>query len=1709
MTKNQVFRTIASIMLCLSLVVPSLGDVLLLPADIKVIGKEAFYGDDSIDEVVLPEGIEVIGERAFANSGLTKINLPSSLTAYSIANNALDPDVHVDVEEGTDAYDWAVENGFLAESPASDFVFSDNGDGSCTLMSYTGAAANVVIPTYDASGRNVLRIGESAFKDNYTIHSVILPATVVEIEEKAFQGCAYLESVTLNDGLQSIRMYAFKDCVSITALHFPDTVSSIAIWAFENCYQLSEINYPVGWMEKPDFGANQYSPFAGCISLTRIMIPEGVTLIPDNAFYGVSSLTEVSLPNSLPEIGCGVFRDCGLVRVDFPKNIYAIKERAFEGCTLLEQVNLNEGLYSIERNAFCGCTALKQIHFPSTVTSIAIWAFDGTGLEEIYYPVNWLSKPDFGVNHDSPFTNCGDLTRIVIPEGVTSIPDYAFMNMGSLQEIILPSSLSQISIGAFKNCYQLAGIRLPYGLQYINEKAFYNTALQRVVIPSTVVSIGEKAFASCAGLSGICIPTSVGWVSNNFADHHTQIYAVPDTALWQSLEEMGYEDSLVEWNGTTDPFAADTAGQFITFMPCDFIAAGQEVTSCTANGDIIPRIQYPLAQGMTLPVPYVTDSGAVKVTVKLRYWNEKYGHYYTYLDANEEIMASSNWDFENDGEGNKTGVLELGLPQHIKTGLYVLQMWSRNEYGFAVDARVMIRIVGDQWTGYVQEDRIHTYPDEFSTEWNGFVDNTDPVTVLEEGINRYKIQMTLSDGGTDIRWVEKTGISETYNPWTGYVMDEWVPTYADPVTAEVNGYVDNMDPVRVIMDENGRYKIVMTLTAGGTATRWVDKNHINKTEYKKDRTFLHIYVDDGEPGQRRKSVYTLNISSMENYDQVVVSEDNKVIRTINGFDAMNNGVYFYTMDLYAPSAKTAFDLQLTGYSAGRPVGKGSFRFYIYDEYPEEERVLTLFLPETSNHNVIYDEPYVESVGRSTPVESEILLIGAYPSRSNPQYYYVSYGDEESHMMRFGFVRTGDARQITGSSEINVLSKRGEHSGLQMCVPFRHTGNHWYRLEEVENAIVTVSAPVPVISVYKRVNDDLLSLVRHEVYDRLREEDGNTLFEFEFALDVAGADAAYCGLYAFLPENGPAEFNYQEIHGVCTLLIEWGTLIEKIDGFRYHDWENDIYTPYEYFVDQSETRRIINDSDVIDGWIVEAQSNIIHSQYLLFIEKNNQAENLRAMLVNGMYFSYATMQNITPWRILIEPVGQDYELTVSLKSTERLPVLPQGQTEALFRIVYRWTNAEGAMQYGMLRKFSYSSSGFSGYKVKLIADENMNITYNTTYEFLVFLSTGNETPEEFMGAITNTYGYTYSYMFENGEIYDDTKYYEMLNQYMLAGDNPLDDEKLSEYIVRRMGRFAVQTSDAQVFVETLSRAPALYRNLYLVSIADYDLGNLYTNKQPDEAGAYYDNWTNTITIQNYLYNSNSGPALTTTFFHESGHAIDRQAGNYQPGTDDTLYNNLVSDLKRILNAQLAGMGYSSEDRKILLNFLIGPKNTDNDVKAVIKEINAERAENGVTKQMTLTDYDELREALYNYFRDLGDHGAAYTNALMVTDISNGLMNEKIYTVHQSKYVYLDGHFPSKEKNGETITLKPEEADYWYGWFGKHTDKMCREAWAEWYAAQIIGNTSIIRANEDTYPLSTGYMHQCAFNMLKYYIHKHWEIDYNRIIVTESTGGYSFY
>jgi len=105
------------VVFCILVCQDAMAGTLKLPNALTNIEAEAFYGDSSLDEVIVPEGIKTIGSKAFASSSLRQINLPDSLTF--IANDAFDgPEkVHITVNNGFYAYNWAVSNGYILPAP--------------------------------------------------------------------------------------------------------------------------------------------------------------------------------------------------------------------------------------------------------------------------------------------------------------------------------------------------------------------------------------------------------------------------------------------------------------------------------------------------------------------------------------------------------------------------------------------------------------------------------------------------------------------------------------------------------------------------------------------------------------------------------------------------------------------------------------------------------------------------------------------------------------------------------------------------------------------------------------------------------------------------------------------------------------------------------------------------------------------------------------------------------------------------------------------------------------------------------------------------------------------------------------------------------------------------------------------------------------------------------------------------------------------------------------------------------------------------------------------------------------------------------------------------------------------------------------------------------------------------------------------------------
>lgn len=99
--------------------------------------------------------------------------------------------------------------------------------------------------------------------------------------------------------------------------------------------------------------------------------------------------------------------------------------------------------------------------------------------------------------------------NVVIPNGVTTINDYAFYNYHNLQSVTIPDSVTYIGESAFRNCGLKSDVIIPGSVKSIGVLAFAESGIRSITIKDGVKSIGASAFSGCRNLARVTLPKSV------------------------------------------------------------------------------------------------------------------------------------------------------------------------------------------------------------------------------------------------------------------------------------------------------------------------------------------------------------------------------------------------------------------------------------------------------------------------------------------------------------------------------------------------------------------------------------------------------------------------------------------------------------------------------------------------------------------------------------------------------------------------------------------------------------------------------------------------------------------------------------------------------------------------------------------------------------------------------------------------------------------------------------------------------------------------------------------------------------------------------------------------------------------------------------------------------------------------------------------------
>ena len=239
-----------------------------------------------------------------------------------------------------------------------------------------------------------------------------------------------------------------------------DANSSITTAIIPAIVTYQETTYDVTYIE--DYA------FYWCSSLTSVTIPNSVTSIGDEAFRYCSSLNSITIPNSVTYIGEMAFRDCSsLSSVTIGNSVTYIGEMAFRDCSSLTSITIPNSVTSIGGAAFYGCSSLTSVTLSNNITEL---------------PCDYINSFSYGL-----FQGCSSLTSIEIPNSVTSIGDRAFQGCSSLTSVTIPNSVTSIGDWAFDGCSGLTSVILP-GNATISNNAFRNVGTG-IVIDSVTYSI--------------------------------------------------------------------------------------------------------------------------------------------------------------------------------------------------------------------------------------------------------------------------------------------------------------------------------------------------------------------------------------------------------------------------------------------------------------------------------------------------------------------------------------------------------------------------------------------------------------------------------------------------------------------------------------------------------------------------------------------------------------------------------------------------------------------------------------------------------------------------------------------------------------------------------------------------------------------------------------------------------------------------------------------------------------------------------------------------------------------------------------------------------------------------------------------------------------------------------------------------------------------
>ncbi len=235
----------------------------------------------------------------------------------------------------------------------------------------------------------------------------------------------------------------------------------------------------------------------------------------------------------------------------------------------------------IGENAFAG-SAVTSVSMPEGITSIGQYAFSG----------------------------CQNLESVTLPESLTTLGSEAFSSCKSLRAVKIPSKVTTIPDQCFNGCSSLESVTIPEGVTTIGDRAFYENQLKNLTLPSTITSIGNEAFRNNNNLKSIIcsatIPPTLG--DNAFSNDITPSIKVPISSIAAYKQANG-------WKNFTNYYGGDVVNNGITYRINEKEATITAAEATITEANVPSTVEF---EGNQYPVIKINEkvfSGNTNLTV--------------------------------------------------------------------------------------------------------------------------------------------------------------------------------------------------------------------------------------------------------------------------------------------------------------------------------------------------------------------------------------------------------------------------------------------------------------------------------------------------------------------------------------------------------------------------------------------------------------------------------------------------------------------------------------------------------------------------------------------------------------------------------------------------------------------------------------------------------------------------------------------------------------------------------------------------------------------------------------------------------------------------------------------------------------------------------------------------------------------------------------